>query len=138
MGENGKVALYPEDFKGVGGPDELNFYSGPELAAQPFEAQIGAGTNTAGYFPFYTLYNYSLSEELFLASELEEAGVTTFPMTSLSWYATNEPGYYQQGLSIWMANVSMTELDNISELASDMTLVYTGAATRTTLNFPSR
>ena len=94
-----------------------------------FEAQIGDGTSTTGYFPFYTLYNYSISENLFMASELEAAGVTGAPMTSLSWYATNAPGYAQQGISIWMANVSDTELTTTSHTVDGMTLVYTGAMT---------
>ena len=98
-------------------------------AASLFEAQIGEGTSTFGYFPFYTLYNYSISENLFLASELEEAGVNTALMTSLSWYATNAPGYEQQGISIWMANVSDTGLTTTSHTVNDMTLVYTGAMT---------
>lgn len=95
----------------------------------PFEAQIGEGYSTSGYFPFYTLYNYSIAENLFLASELMAAGVTPSPMTSLSWYATNAPGYEQQGISIWMANVSDAELTTNSHTVDDMTLVYTGTMT---------
>ena len=95
----------------------------------PFEAQIGEGTSTFSYFPFYTYYNYSIAENLFLASELEEAGVTIAPMNSLSWYATNAPGYAQQGISIWMANVEDVTLTSTSHVVTDMTLVYTGAMT---------
>ncbi len=94
-----------------------------------YEVQIGEGTSTTGYFPFYTLYNYSISENLFLASELQEAGVGTGNMTSLSWYATNTTGYEQQGLSIWMANVSDAELTTTSHVVTGMTLVYTGSMT---------
>ncbi len=93
------------------------------------EAQIGEGTLTFGYFPFYTYYNYSIAENLYLAFELEEVGFTSSPMTSLSWYATYAPGYAQQGISIWMANVSDTELTTTSHTVSGMTLVYTGAMT---------
>ena len=111
-------------------PNESNSpYVKVHWAATSFEAQIGEGTSTFGYFPFYTLYNYSISENLFLASELEEAGVNTATMTSLSWYATNAPGYEQQGISIWMANVSDTELTTTSHTVSGMTLVYTGTVT---------
>jgi hypothetical protein len=117
-------------------PDATNPYSssvkvswGTEPIADGFEVQIGTGTSTTGYFPFYTLYNYSISENLFLASELEAAGVTTAPMSSLSWYATNAPGYEQQGISIWMANVSDEELTTTSHTVGGMTLVYTGAMT---------
>ena len=134
QGENGKVALYTEDFYGEGGPMATNNYNGPlsgagGAAATPFEAQIGEGTSTTGYFPFYTLYNYSISENLFLATELAEAGVTSAPMTSLSWYATNAPGYAQQGITIWMANVEDAALTTTSHIVTNMTKVYTGAMT---------
>jgi len=133
-GANGKVALYTADFNGEGGPMATNNYTGIGLggggaAATPFEVQIGEGTSTTGYFPFYTLYNYSIAENLFLAAELEEAGVTSAPMTSLSWYATNAPGYAQQGITIWMANVEDTELTTTSHIVTGMTKVYTGAMT---------
>ena len=93
-----------------------------------YEVQIGEGTSSTGYHPFYTLYNYSISESLYLASELTEAGVEAGPITSLSWYATNEKGYAQQGISIWMANVSDTELTTSSHLATGMTQVYTNGS----------
>ena len=133
-GNDGKVALYTEDFNGEGGPMATNYYEGLGGASggasgAPFEAQIGDGTNTSGYFPFYTLYNYSISENLFLASELTEAGVTSAPMTSLSWYATNAPGYEQQGITIWMANVDDESLTTTSHVTTGMTKVYTGAMT---------
>jgi len=135
-GENGKVALYLQEGDELPHPMADNNYNGPiagaggGAAGAPFEAQIGEGTNSSfGYFPFYTLYNYSIAENLFLASELEAAGVTTAPMTSLSWYATNTTGYAQQGISIWMANVPDTELTTTSHVVSGMTLVYTGTMT---------
>ncbi len=130
-GENGKVALYTEDFNGVGGPDFGNSYTRPQIGGNnaPFTAMIGEGTSTFGYFPFYTLYNYSIAENLFLASELEAAGVTTAPMTSLSWYSTNSPGFAQQGITIWMANVDDETLTTTSHVVTGMTKVYTGAMT---------
>ena len=95
----------------------------------PYEAQIGDGTSTTGYFPLYTLYNYNIAENLFLASELTAAGVLPGEVTSLSWYANNETGDAQQGISIWMANVSDTELTTSSHVTTGMTLVYTGTMT---------
>ena len=132
--ENGKVALYTEDFYGEGGPMATNNYTGLSAAgggaaAAPFEVQIGEGTTTTTYFPFYTFYNYCIAENLFLAAELTEAGVTTAPMTSLSWYATNAPGYNQQGITIWMANVEDETLTTTSHPVTGMTKVYTGAMT---------
>ena len=95
----------------------------------PYEVQIGEGTSSSGYFPFYTLYNYSIAENLFLASELTEAGVVAGQITSMSWYATNSTGYEQQGLSLWLANVTDEALTTSSHIATDMTLVYTGSMT---------
>ena len=98
-------------------------------AEVPSDVIIGdeiSSTYTA-HVPFYTLYNSSLSEALYTADELAAAGLTTAPMTSLSWEAidvtTNQT---QNNISIWMANVSDTELTTTSHLASNMTLVYTG------------
>lgn len=93
------------------------------------ETMIGDETSTTftTYMPFYTTYNYSISEALFTAAELDGAGMTTSPMISLSWEAvevtTNQT---QNNISIWMANVTDTELTTTSHLANYMTLVYTG------------
>ena len=128
-GENGKVALYTSDFNGQGGPMADNNYTGivaGGASGQPFEAQIGEGTNTTGYFPFYSLYNYSIATALYTAAELEEAGATTAPMSSLSFYATNSISQDQNNIKIWMANVTDTEVNAASPLATGMTLVYEG------------
>ena len=131
--ENGKVALYKQEGEELPHPMADNYYQGLNTeggaAAAPFEAQIGEGTSTFSYFPFYTLYNYSIAENLFLAAELEGAGVTTAPMTSLSWYATNTTGYAQQGITIWMANVDDAALTTTSHPVTNMTKVYTGTMT---------
>ena len=134
--ENGKVALYTEDFYGEGGPMADNNYTGLNLnggsggsggGGAAFQAQIGEGTSTSTYFPFHTLWNYSLAENLFLASELTEAGVTTAPMTSLSWYVSSTSCTTpQNNISIWMANVSDAALTTTSHTTDGMTLVYTG------------
>ena len=131
--ENGKVALYTEDFYGEGGPMATNNYtglsaSGSGAAAGPFEALIGdpASTSTTGYNPMYYLYNYSLSTAIYTAAELAEAGATTAPMTSVSWFSNSTYGYNIQNVSIWMANVSDNEVSTMSPLGSGMTLVYEG------------
>ena len=93
------------------------------------ELMIGDTTSTinTAYMPFYTLYDNSISEALYTAAELIEAGATAGTITSLSWEAvsvtTNQP---QNNISIWMANVPDTELTTTSHLASNMALVYTG------------
>ncbi len=134
QGENGKVALYRDGFEGEGGPMADNYYTGPSAngggaTGGSFEAMIGdeTSTTTSTYFPFHTLWNYSIGENLFLASELTEAGVTTAPMTSLSWYVSSTTCTTpQNGISIWMANVSDSELTATSHTTAGMSLVYTG------------
>ena len=114
---------------GVTGDTLVQVYWDFNFCAGDYEAQIGNGTSTTGYFPFYTLYNYSIATALYKADEMIEAGVTTAPMNSLSWYATNAPGYAQQGITIWMANVTDNTVSTTSPLATGMTKVYTGAMT---------
>ncbi|MBR0274082.1 MAG: DUF2436 domain-containing protein [Bacteroidaceae bacterium] len=133
-GANGKVALYREGFEGEGGPMAHNYYTGPSAtgggaSGGGFEAFIGdeTSTSTSSYAPFHTLWNYSLSECLYLASELTEAGVTTAPMTSLSYYVSSTScSTPQNNISIWMGNVSDAELTSTTHPSTGMTLVYTG------------
>ena len=129
--QNGKVALYAEGFNGEGGPMATNYYTGLDAAgggaaATPFEIQIGNGTSTTGYLPMYYLYNYSLSTQLYLGTELAEAGATTAPMTSISWYSESTYGYNIQNISIWMANVTDTQVSSTTPLGNNMSLVYQG------------
>ena len=136
-GENGKVALYLQEGDELPHPMADNNYNGPIAAAggsaagAPFEAHIGEGTNETGLIPFYCFYNYSMSQEMFLAAELEEAGVTTAPMTSLSWYCTATNGNLQSNITIWMANVEETAIGGNSIMTGGMTKVYTGNMTPT-------
>ena len=135
---DGKVALYTEDFYGQPGPMADNNYTerpmqggGSTPAGGAFEAVIGDGTSTTGYMPFYCFYNYSMSQQLFLAAELQAAGVTSAPMTSLSWYCTGTNGNLQSNITIWMANVAETAIGGNSIVTSGMTKVYTGNMTPT-------
>ena len=131
-GENGKVALYTEDFYGEGGPMATNFYKGIHYDdMSPFEAQIGEGTLTTFNMPFHTQYRYSISTALYRAAELEAAGVSKAPMNSLSFYTTTGINEEQPNVTIWMANVADTEVSNTSPLASGMTKVFSGNISQT-------
>ena len=107
----------------------MGYLYGNNCVSIPNEVQIGEGTSIVSDFPFYTYYYNSISESLFLAEELENAGLTASPMTGLSWYATNSTGDSQNNLSIWMANVSENALTSTSHNTSEMTLVYSGEMT---------
>ena len=91
-----------------------------------FDVTIGEGTSTTGYLPMYYLYNYSLSTQLFLASELAEVGANTSFINKLSWYSESTYGYNVQNVSIWMANVTDNTVSSVSPLGENMTLVYQG------------
>ena len=94
----------------------------------PQEVIVGNGNNTFGYFPIYTMYKYSLGTCIYRASELQNAGMNTSPITGISFYATNSSDP-QTGISIWMANVSDDVVSSTSPLVNGMTLVYTGGCT---------
>ena len=100
-----------------------------ESTGLPFEAQVGEGENALNLLPINSLWNYSISEQLFRADELTEAGVGRV-INSLSWYATAVGEVPTQwNISIWMANVSDTYLTTTSHNTSNMTLVYYGSFT---------
>ena len=130
--ENAKMAVYTEDFYvgtyGYPGPDQENNYTGPQLAANvaPYDFTLGEGTTTTGYMPLYYVYNYSLSQQLYRADELAEAGMSTLPVGSISFYSDNTYGYNLTGTKIWMANVNDVTAPITSMNASNMTLVYDG------------
>ena len=134
-GENGKVALYRQGFEGEGGPMATNNYTAAEIisgggaAAAPYEAQLGDGTNTSGYLPMYGFYNYSISQQLYLPAELEEAGVTRASMNSISWYCTSTNDNLQSNITIWIANVDQTAVTSDSPAVSSMNKVFEGSCT---------
>ena len=131
---DGKVALYKDDFDGEGGPMATNYYPGLNggdnggASGGSYQAMIGDETSTAttNTVPMCNYYNFSLSNQLYLATELVAAGATTAPMRSVSWYSESTYGYEIMNVSIWMANVTDTEANSTSPLASGMTLVYQG------------
>ena len=134
--QNGKVALYTEDFYGQPGPMANNNYTerpmqggGSTPAGGTFEAQIGneASTSTFNYVPFRSWFYNSIGETLYTAAELQAAGVGRAPMTSLSWYASSVASNpTAHGIQIWMANVSDAALTTNSHLTSGMTKVFAG------------
>ena len=133
----GKVALYRQEGEELPHPMADNNYTGISLgmntagstgSGSGYVAMIGdeASTSTTGYVPMYYLYDNSLSTQLFLGTELVASGANTNPMASISWYSESTYGYNIQNISIWMANVSDTQVSATSPLGSGMTLVYNG------------
>ena len=104
-------------------------YGNNGIASYDTEIQLGEYYSTTSTIPMYTAYKYSISEQLFLASELTAAGVDTNPIKSISWYS--DSNYELNGISIWMANVDDAALTTSSHNTSNMQLVYTGSCTTT-------
>ena len=128
-GANGKVALYTEDFNGEPGPGADNNYTGAavgEATGGPFEAEVGVSTTTSGYVPAYYLYNYAMSQQLYLADELIAAGANAGNITSLGFYSNSTYGYQLKNTSIYLGNTTATVTGNTSPNIANMTLVYSG------------
>ena len=143
-GANGKIAIYPEDFNagtsesGYPGPHTDNMYEGPSIsdiagggggAASDYDVVVGDSTGTGSYLPFYTLYNYSISQQLYLAAELNEAGVQPGLMSQIGFRTNTSYSYTEQGIKIWMANVNDAALGATTLQTNNMTLVYEGECT---------
>lgn len=96
------------------------------VGSGPYEFTLGTGTGTVNYLPLRNSVQYTLSQQLYLASEIVEAGMTNKPVGSISFYSVGNVGCNLKGTKIWMANVSGSAVSATSPLASGMTLVYDG------------
>ncbi|MBO4489252.1 MAG: fibronectin type III domain-containing protein, partial [Bacteroidales bacterium] len=94
---------------------------------------IGTGTSTTGYFPEYSLYEYSYSQQIFLSSEMGSAS----SINSISFECTtvDDP---TRNLQIYLMNTSSTSGSSWLSGASAQQ-VYSGNVTFTlgwnTINF---
>ena len=93
--------------------------------AQTDTVQIGNGTNTSYYIPIGNFYNYSYTQQLISASELNGA----MSIDGIDFqYAYSSPSTSKTNVSIYMANVSQTSLSSsFVPYSNSFTLVYTGA-----------
>ena len=139
-GENAKIALYTEDFYfdefGIPGPDIENTYNGPVIdggqgGGAAYDVIVGDSASTSGYYPFYTFYNNSVSEQIFTATELNAAGVQAGVMDQIGFLTYSNWEYTQDNVKIWMANVDAEAFASPWETVQtdDMDLVYDGPFT---------
>ncbi|MCR4829774.1 MAG: fibronectin type III domain-containing protein [Bacteroidales bacterium] len=84
---------------------------------------IGTGTNTTSYFPVYTCYNYSLSQQIYTANELGGSG----NLASISFMPSSvaTPNGTNRTIEIYMAHVSDSTASSFLYPAG-LTLVYSG------------
>lgn len=100
---------------------------------------IGNGTDTHNSFPTNAFYNYSLSEQIFDASEIGEAG----DINKIKFYATSNPVI--RNLDVYMIHTTKdafaNESDYIPVSSTDKVFsgnVYIGANQWTTINLDTR
>ena len=86
---------------------------------------IGTGTSTSSYFPCYSLYNYSYSQQIYTAEEVGGAG----SIMSLSIYPTSVPTP-QRNVELYLAHTNDATASTFLNPA-DLTLVYSGTITLT-------
>jgi len=87
-------------------------------------ATIGSGTSTDRYLPTYTYYNYSLTQQIYTAAELGEAG----SITAIAFQVGNSKAS-TRNLSIYMRPTDLTAFTSTTgwETMGDVFLVYAGS-----------
>ena len=95
----------------------------------PGTCTIGEGTTTNSYFPTYELYEYSLTQQIYTASEIAEAGGGAGTISSISFYLTSIGGDGDpRSVNIYMKNTSKSSFDDNYdwESISASNLVFSG------------
>jgi len=91
------------------------------------EIQIGSGNSTTYDSPINTYYNYSLTEMIYTAAAIENAGGSAGTISSISFEAvlTNDKNF---SVEVFMKHVSRSSFSQSSDFESltEATKVYTG------------
>ena len=128
-GENGKMALYTEDFYGVGGPDAANNYRGASVPTRGNrdgeELTVLDGTNTNSYVPVYGYYADAYLKCEFVYPSEELADMAGGEIGNLKFYASTANASWTSNFQVFMKEVDETTLSDFTGMA-DATLVYEG------------
>ena len=102
------------------------FMVADETPTQPL-VEIGSGESTNGYLPTYILYNYTLSQQIYTAAEIGQAG----DIYSVAFYNTSTNGTTTRDIDIYMLHSDKTTFSDASDFvpvtAAD--LVFSGYVT---------
>ena len=90
-------------------------------------------TTTTSYFPGYSFYNYSVSEELVPVEALEGLGAEVFSMQFKP--ASTTAGTYFTNCEVYLANSTLTNLSGGWVQDSSLHLVFTGDLNYTTTDW---
>ena len=90
------------------------------------EIQIGSGTQTDANLPTQSYYKYSLTQQIYTAAEIEEAGGGAGTINSIAFY--NGGSTKTRNFSIYMVNTDKESFSGASDwiTASASDLVFTG------------
>ena len=91
---------------------------------------IGSGTATNQYIPTYTLYNYTLSQQIYTVEELGEAGV----IESIDFYCSSAPSTSTRAINIYMVSTDKNSFNSTTDwvTVTENDLVYSGSRLFTT------
>jgi hypothetical protein len=98
------------------------------VRSTPGVLQIGTGTLTQTIAPLYRFYNNTISEELYLASELNNQGGT---ITAIRFYQATSLVYTMPSFEIRMMDTAITVLPAGSFPGNAGTIVFSGALPNT-------
>ena len=93
-------------------------------APQGGEVTIGSGTTSGYYLPTGDYYKYSLTQQIYTASELGTAGT----ITAISFYYSTSTSSNPRSLQVYMSHTSSSTITTWSTVTSSQ-LVYSGTYT---------
>ena len=85
------------------------------------DVTIGDGSSTNNYLPFYGLYNYAYSQQIYDAAELN---IPAGPITEISFYCSSLPSNNDRtgDIRIWLANTTKSTFANNTDYIDPTTL----------------
>ena len=100
--------------------------SGSAVVGGGGDVTIGSGTSTNAYLPTYAYYKYSLTEQIYTASEIGHSGT----ITTISFKVSNSKSATRT-LAIYMKHTTKTAFTSNKgwEAVSSSNLVYSGSVT---------
>jgi hypothetical protein len=105
----------------------LFFWAGSSWAVN---VQIGSGTSTTNYFPIYSCYGYSYSQQIYLATEIQNAGGGAGPITKVRFYYSSGGTTYANwsNWTVYLGNTAKTNFTSTTDWVpvGSMTQVFLG------------
>lgn len=100
------------------------------------DVQIGSGTTTTTYLPIYSCYNYSYSQQIYLGSELQNAGGGVGTINKIRFYYASGGTTFANwsDWTVYLGNTTKTVFANTTdwEPYENLTQVFTGTITPVT------